>query len=1060
MPATSDKPGFFRDKQGKIHPLRLSGDDGKSVDRFGESDTLQNNPKPKIQGRIRAIAQKYLKDAGFAPIRNFQPQTLQPAEGRGIADAYASAKDNPNDPETKEAYGALNKEIGDQWNALVKGGIQMEPWTKSGQPYQTSTEMKKDVDQNGHLWYFRTTGDTDNHPNSLMTNEQNDKFRAVHDVFGHAQMGNQFGPVGETNAYLEHSQMFSPKALRALTTETLGQNATYNFGKDNVGKPAEQRNFAVQKATLLPQSTYSGLMSRRDSAMMSAHEPEDYFGCPQHRSRPTRMGALKMAVQAYFKDKQGRVHPISSDHSPAGVPSVTHESEGMLIKQLKDNGGFTFHAQTGEQPTKGYSVSPFQDREAIFPGTDVRPSDLHNYVAKNQDLLSKPDHYLGGWHDKEHGNTAIDVSIIKPTKDSAEMTGRDHKQKAYFDLEKGEDVPIDYGPGQTRYRVYKRHPHPDYQNRLESLTQPDTYPGAKDYWSRMNFDSDLRGRLVVQPDAGKETELQPDNPEYRPDESSRMLSIMHEEASRLHQKNIQAAVDRGKTSLSAQLLEAIIEFAGPPPGRLMHEGSGGDKPKFFTDPQGNVRPMGGGWQQGGSGKAIDPYPVKPTAKMQANADAAFAEMGLTPENLRATFEKSYGQSSDKERESGHNWYPRTHDIAGALAKRGNMPLSNAAGAIAALSPHNEFIRNLKGAKVAIDVVNGRFRGRETARGPKKKIPNLATRAKMHPDAIQAERLKYMRDKPITELTISPAAAQRMYDSDSKSKMKARAAHPLDVRNYNGIEEAHHGKNFTGTHRVQDLPGDVLAAFIPKLGGQRNMFATAMTIARGGDPDKYLGAAGSNKVRSFYNNILDPEHDPYNSTTVDTHIIMEGRGKGRGGYGGSWLGTGQGSPGSAGVIEEDKKVGKVFGNPALYKKFDDAIKDVSANHGLRSHQGQAVMWNVHKNRGLETQGDQAERGDRVRYAAYTGEDELLGPEDISSNPDTWDDDEYETIRQEDEATQRIAQEEFDRNEEAKSSGTTPKDKPTHQKEFHQAAKDDLKKGPIRKALESAVKAMNG
>ena len=81
-------------------------------------------------------------------------------------------------------------------------------------------------------------------------------------------------------------------------------------------------------------------------------------------------------------------------------------------------------------------------------------------------------------------------------------------------------------------------------------------------------------------------------------------------------------------------------------------------------------------------------------------------MGLTPEGLRATFEGSYSEATDFERSSGHSWYDRTHDIAQALADRGNMPISNAAGSIAAMSPHNEFIRNLKDAKVAIDVVNG------------------------------------------------------------------------------------------------------------------------------------------------------------------------------------------------------------------------------------------------------------------------------------------------------------------------------------------------------------------
>ena len=348
---------------------------------------------------------------------------------------------------------------------------------------------------------------------------------------------------------------------------------------------------------------------------------------------------------------------------------------------------------------------------------------------------------------------------------------------------------------------------------------------------------------------------------------------------------------------------------------------------------------------------------------------------------------------------------------------------------------------------------------------------------MKPDETNEYRYRYMRDKPITELTISPAMAKHKYDEDSKSKMNARSAHPLDVQHYNGIEDQFTGQDFTGTHRVQELPGDVLAAFIPKLGGQRNMFATAMTIARGGDPDKYLGSSGSNKVRSFYNNVLDPNNDPYNSSTVDTHVIMEGRGKGRGGYGGSWLGTGQGSPGSEEVQNEDKVIGKVFGNPALYKMFDDALKDVGKNHGIRSQKGQAVIWNHHKNRGLEVLGKGEESQERVKYsellkyaaAYFTGEDEDedLPPGKIGSNPDTWTDEEYEAIKAEDLAGDRqnlkdylanTGQKQWSDREPLDTSLPKRKHPEFPKKGFHQKMKDDLKKGPIRKALEDAIKAV--
>ena len=93
----------------------------------------------------------------------------------------------------------------------------------------------------------------------------NDKLRAIHDLYGHAVHGWQFGERGEENAWITHSQMFSRQAIPALTSETKGQNNWVNFGPHMrradgtlIKKGEEgwldrpQRPFAEQKAGLLP----------------------------------------------------------------------------------------------------------------------------------------------------------------------------------------------------------------------------------------------------------------------------------------------------------------------------------------------------------------------------------------------------------------------------------------------------------------------------------------------------------------------------------------------------------------------------------------------------------------------------------------------------------------------------------------------------------------------------------------------------------------------------------------------------------------------------------------
>jgi hypothetical protein len=87
----------------------------------------------------------------------------------------------------------------------------------------------------------------------------NDKFRAIHDLFGHAAEGYSFGPRGEENAWIRHSQMFSAEAQRAVTSETRGQNSWVNYGRHNYdscgnhsNRPLAVRPYATQKAALLP----------------------------------------------------------------------------------------------------------------------------------------------------------------------------------------------------------------------------------------------------------------------------------------------------------------------------------------------------------------------------------------------------------------------------------------------------------------------------------------------------------------------------------------------------------------------------------------------------------------------------------------------------------------------------------------------------------------------------------------------------------------------------------------------------------------------------------------
>lgn len=102
--------------------------------------------------------------------------------------------------------------------------------------------MMRDVTENRRLQVRDSSDDFATNPHPILSVDDNNKFRAVHDFFGHAASGRGFLADGEEAAWVSHSGMFSPNARRAMTTETRGQNSYYNA----------YNNFAEQKAFLLP----------------------------------------------------------------------------------------------------------------------------------------------------------------------------------------------------------------------------------------------------------------------------------------------------------------------------------------------------------------------------------------------------------------------------------------------------------------------------------------------------------------------------------------------------------------------------------------------------------------------------------------------------------------------------------------------------------------------------------------------------------------------------------------------------------------------------------------
>jgi hypothetical protein len=240
------------------------------------------------------LARQYASKSGISYQEPSKITSLDKDLSRRIAKAYDSAKHDPADPQVKAAYRVMAEETLAQFEVIRNAGYEVE--INASEPYTSSTEMIEDLRSNKRLRILSTESEFGSTPiteaeredNPLLQRTQfkdrngvpllvNDIFRFVHDFFGHAKLGNSFGPLGEENAWNVHVRMYSPLAARAMTAETRGQNSWVNFSGINdkafelrdqakqlrkegkmeeanamTAKVYEMMTFAEQKITLLP----------------------------------------------------------------------------------------------------------------------------------------------------------------------------------------------------------------------------------------------------------------------------------------------------------------------------------------------------------------------------------------------------------------------------------------------------------------------------------------------------------------------------------------------------------------------------------------------------------------------------------------------------------------------------------------------------------------------------------------------------------------------------------------------------------------------------------------
>jgi hypothetical protein len=200
---------------------------------------------------VETIADGYFQRVfGTERPKFYGTRVLDTDRAKRISKAYADMKHDPTNPKVKASYDAMVKETLDQYKDVLEGGYAIE--INNNEPYNNSEDMIEDLRKNKRIKIFSTEsgfGDTQITDKQRADNPMlrdsgykdingipllnNDVFRAVHDFFGHAELGNSFGAKGEENAWNVHARMYSPLAKKAVTAETRGQNSFVNFSGIN-----------------------------------------------------------------------------------------------------------------------------------------------------------------------------------------------------------------------------------------------------------------------------------------------------------------------------------------------------------------------------------------------------------------------------------------------------------------------------------------------------------------------------------------------------------------------------------------------------------------------------------------------------------------------------------------------------------------------------------------------------------------------------------------------------------------------------------------------------------
>lgn len=380
-----------------------------------------------------------------APQQDITPQ--QRALQTQIRDDYeAMPMDDLSNPLVQRAYTELADEVKDQFLSMP---IKVDLLSGQGEPYASSTEMRRDILDNNHLSIFATEPDTfgsdpsidySNHPllqpsgikildadgsiveeGEARYNEPgkellyNDLFRAVHDYYAHTVSPVAFGPKGEEAAWKNHMAMMrSPWAAWALTTETRGQNSWVNFSPGMENRPIQDRPFAPQKTGLLPlQYSYTGnaqVDAKLDSLKneLNANEQQGSLATPEPTAEPDSKPA---PLEATTVDAGDVVPDTTETVQEAQLSATTTEARLDTVSPNQIKATFARKLLTSEEKAS-LGVGELKGADLVAHITDLLTSPQENLTDVQNSALDKIAGYVDkGFADRQLNRRKVNRSV-------------------------------------------------------------------------------------------------------------------------------------------------------------------------------------------------------------------------------------------------------------------------------------------------------------------------------------------------------------------------------------------------------------------------------------------------------------------------------------------------------------------------------------------------------------------------------------------------------------------------------------------------------------------------